>query len=103
MQPIPPIYIRKKWQILAFFTLLPLIAACIFLLPPASLVIIAVLILLVTAAIFTLCSIFLQLRRSLLIAAGVAIFLVINVFIGFEIINTILLVSFIIGLDRLLS
>lgn len=103
MQPIPPIYIRKKWQILAFFTLVLVIGLCILLLPPASLVIIGILIVLVTAASLSLCSIFLHLRRSLLIAGGVAVFLVINVFIGFDILNTILLVSFIIGLDRLLS
>jgi hypothetical protein len=103
MQPIPPIYIRKKWQIVAFFTLLLVITACIFLLPPTSLMIVGLLILLVTIEVYILCVIFFPIKRSLLIAAGVAVFLVMNVFIGFEILNTILLVSFIIGLDRLLS
>jgi uncharacterized membrane protein len=71
--------------------------------PPSSLLPVAAFVLLTISAAYLSASMVCDMRRSVLFTAFVGVFLVMNLLTGFNVVNTILLASVIIGIDRLLS
>ena len=97
-------YKHKKatmmWRLLAIVTEIVLISAIIFFVPPVNQTFIFVLIILVTGLAYSI-TVFLGKKTQILSTIFVFILLVLSYFIGFDLINTILLASFIIGLSML--
>lgn len=71
--------------------------------PPDSFLMVVAFILLATAFITTLFSFFLRLRDSLLIAVTAGLILALNAYFGVNILNTVLLISFVLGLRFLVQ
>jgi predicted membrane protein len=73
------------------------------LIPPTNSILVGLFILLITLLIYTIASVFLVLKYQILITAGIFLFLTINYIAGFQLLNTLLLISFIIGISILMS
>ncbi|MCX7996732.1 MAG: hypothetical protein N2691_03150 [Patescibacteria group bacterium] len=78
------------------------LAGIFLVIPPVS-GIIAVTIALSAVFVFSGTALILPLQKALLLALFILIFLGMNAFIGFDLLNTAILLCFIIGVDRLLS
>ncbi len=92
--------IGNMWRLIFFFVEISLISILIFFFPPANILFIVSLIILITALSYTI-TFFLGKTAQILIAIFVFLFLSISYYIGFDLINTLLLASFIIGLSQL--
>ena len=90
----------NMWRTVTLFTEIVLIFTLIFFIAPTNIVYIISLILLFTAFSYTV-TFFLGKKARILTAIFVFAFLSISYYIGFDLINTLLLASFIIGLSQL--
>ena len=90
----------NMWRTVTLFTEIVLIFTLIFFIAPTNIVYIISLILLFTALSYTV-TFFLGKKARILTAIFVFTFLSISYYIGFDLINTLLLASFIIGLSQL--
>jgi hypothetical protein len=90
-------------QIRAALSILFFIAAAVIILylPPKEISIIIAFIIVSTTAVVLLVSVFASFFRAALAGIFIALFLFMSIFIGFQVLNTILLLCFIIGLERL--
>ena len=92
--------ITNLWRTATLLTEMAAIFSLVFFIAPSNIVYIISLILLITALSYT-ATFFLGKKTQILIAIFIFAFLSISYYIGFDLINTLLLASFIIGLSQL--
>lgn len=90
-------------QALTIITLILLIGGYLVYIPPTSLFIVVPLILLICIVLFLITGLFAKKKFQILVTLFCGVFLLMNTLIGFDLINTILLLSFIIAIGFLLK